>query len=183
MISNPWLERTFFSSWNDSFCPKHSNGQNGFQMMGVRVGYSALTPAPTGPEGLIVDHWSYFLSPFLPSFPTSMACGSSLTRAQTWAPAVIRTLTLPNFWPAEPSGNSLEWVSERVCFSLSLSLSLPSFLSFFLSFFRAIPTAYGSSQVTGQIGDAATGLYHSQSNARSQLSLRPTPQLIAMPDP
>ena len=50
-------------------------------------------------------------------------------------------------------------------------------------FFRAAPAAYGDSQARGPVGAAATGLYHSQSNARSQLRLRPTPQLMVTPDP
>ena len=55
----------------------------------------------------------------------------------------------------------------------------------FVCLFRAPPTAYGSSQARGQMGAAATGLYHSQmcSNARSEPHLQPTTQLIAMLDP
>ena len=55
----------------------------------------------------------------------------------------------------------------------------------FLSFciFRAAPTAYGGSQARGLIGAAAAGLGHSHSNAGSELHLRPTPQLMATPDP
>jgi len=52
-----------------------------------------------------------------------------------------------------------------------------------LSFFRATPAAYGGSQARGLIGAAATGLHHSHSNAGSEPRLRPTPQLMAMPDP
>ena len=53
---------------------------------------------------------------------------------------------------------------------------------FFFVFFRATPTAYGDSQVRGLMGAVAAGLCHSHSNARSELCLRPTPQLTAMPD-
>ena len=49
--------------------------------------------------------------------------------------------------------------------------------------FRATPVAYGSFQTRGQIGAAATGLYHSHSNTGSKLHLRTTPELTAMPDP
>ena len=49
--------------------------------------------------------------------------------------------------------------------------------------FRAAPAAYGSSQAKGQIGATATSLYHSHSNARSELHLQPTPQLTARQDP
>ena len=44
-----------------------------------------------------------------------------------------------------------------------------------LFFFRAIPTTYGGSQARDQIGATAAGLYHSQSNARSDPRLWPTP--------
>ena len=43
--------------------------------------------------------------------------------------------------------------------------------------------AYGGSQARGPIGAAAAGLHHSPSNARSELHLRPTPQLTATVDP
>ena len=42
---------------------------------------------------------------------------------------------------------------------------------------------YGVSQARGQIGAVAAGLQHSHSNGGSELCLRPTPQLMAMPDP
>ena len=56
---------------------------------------------------------------------------------------------------------------------------------FFLVFclFRAAPMAYGGSQARGQIGAVPNGLCHSHSNAGSEPHLRPTPQLMAMPDP
>ena len=49
--------------------------------------------------------------------------------------------------------------------------------------FRAACAAYGGSQFRGQIGAVAPGLHHSHSNAGSEPCLRPTPQLMAMPDP
>ena len=56
---------------------------------------------------------------------------------------------------------------------------------YFLSFglFRATPLAYGGSQARGQIRGAVDGLCHSHSNAGSEPNLRPTPQLMATPDP
>ena len=51
---------------------------------------------------------------------------------------------------------------------------------FFFFFFRAVPMAYGSSQVRDQIGAAAAGRHHS--SARSKQHLRLMPQL-ATPDP
>lgn len=44
MISNSWLERAFSSSRNDSFCPKHFNGQNGYQMMEEGAQHKLLPP-------------------------------------------------------------------------------------------------------------------------------------------
>ena len=67
---------------------------------------------------------------------------------------------------------------ERVSF-----LVFPENSFFFLSFFFLRDTAYGSSQAGGQIGATAASLCHSHSNAGSELHLRPTPQLTAMPDP
>ena len=43
--------------------------------------------------------------------------------------------------------------------------------------------AYGGSQARGLIGATPATLRHSHSNARSELHLRPIPQLTAMPDP
>jgi len=54
---------------------------------------------------------------------------------------------------------------------------------FFLLFLWAAPAAYGGSQARGRIGAVATGLRQSHSNARSQPHLRPTPQLMATPNP
>ena len=54
---------------------------------------------------------------------------------------------------------------------------------FIYLFSRAAPTAYGGSQAWGPIGAVAASLRHSHSHARSELSLRPTPWLMATPDP
>ena len=58
----------------------------------------------------------------------------------------------------------------------------PFFLHLFF-LFQAAPAAYGSSQARGQIGNAATSLHHSHSNAGAEPHLPPTPQLVATPDP
>ena len=50
-------------------------------------------------------------------------------------------------------------------------------------FFRTAPATYGSSQAWGKIRATAASLCHSHSSARSELRLRPTPQLTAVPDP
>ena len=51
---------------------------------------------------------------------------------------------------------------------------------FFFLPFRASPSALGGSQARGLIG---AGLHQSHSNAGSEPHLRPTPQLMATPDP
>ena len=51
------------------------------------------------------------------------------------------------------------------------------------AFSGATPAAYGGSQARGQIGAVAIGLCQSHSNTGSQPRVRPTPQLVAMPDP
>ena len=50
-------------------------------------------------------------------------------------------------------------------------------------FFRAALAAHGGSQARGPIGTTAAGLHHSPSSSGSQLHLRPTPHLMATPDP
>ena len=53
---------------------------------------------------------------------------------------------------------------------------------------RAMPMAFGISQVRGQIDALAAGLHHSHGNTISELHLQPiprlqpTPQLMAKPD-
>ena len=73
-------------------------------------------------------------------------------------------------------------VSEIV-FPMNTFFSL-SFLIFCpFVFSRAAPTAHGGSQARDLIRTAAAGLHQSHSNAGSELSLQPAPQLIATPDP
>ena len=52
-----------------------------------------------------------------------------------------------------------------------------------LSLFLGGPHPYGGSQARGPIGAAAADLHHSHSNKGSEPRLRPTPQLMATPDP
>ena len=60
-----------------------------------------------------------------------------------------------------------------------------SFFFFFglFAFSRAAPLVYGGSQARGLIGAVVAGLHQSHSNTRSEPRLRPTLQLMAMPDP
>ena len=65
---------------------------------------------------------------------------------------------------------------------------MEGFLFLFIYFFafcllRAAPATYGGSQAGGLIGVVAASLHHSHSNAGSEPYLRPTPELMAMPDP
>ena len=55
--------------------------------------------------------------------------------------------------------------------------------TFFFFFFRALLMAYRGSQARGRLGAVAAGLHHSHSSAGSEPHLRPTPQLMATPDP
>ena len=67
----------------------------------------------------------------------------------------------------------------------NISIFSDYILFIFWSFclFRAIPTAYGGSQARGLIRAIAAGLRQGHSNTRSKPRLRPTPQLMATPDP
>ena len=68
----------------------------------------------------------------------------------------------------------LWWLDPAFFFFFSLSF-------FFFCLFRATLTAYEGFQARGRIRAVATGLHQSHSNVEP--SLRPTPQLAAIPDP
>ena len=57
------------------------------------------------------------------------------------------------------------------------------FFLYFCLFFRAAPMVYGGSHAGGLFGAVAASLRQSHSNVGSELRLRPTPQLMATPDP
>ena len=57
------------------------------------------------------------------------------------------------------------------------------FFFFLFAFLGALRMAYGGSQARGLIGAVAADLHQSQSNVGSKPHLRPTPQLMVMPDP
>ena len=68
----------------------------------------------------------------------------------------------------------------------TLRIRFNFFLFFVFGLFAiswAALVAYGGSQARGRIGAVAAGLRQSHSNSESELSLQPTPQLTAMPDP
>ena len=68
------------------------------------------------------------------------------------------------------------------CLSMNVGFFRGFFVCLFL-LFRAAPSTHGGSQARGLIGATTAGLHHSHSSARSELHLRPTPQLMATPNP
>ena len=62
-------------------------------------------------------------------------------------------------------------------------LKIFMYLFFFCLFFSPTPVAHGDSQARGLIQAVAASLHHSHRNLGSELHLRPTPQLRAMPNP
>ena len=74
-----------------------------------------------------------------------------------------------------------KWSASQVVLSL---LQFYFFFFFCLfAFSRTTHAAYGGSQARGLIGAVDAGLRQSPSNAGSEPRLRPTPQLMATPDP
>ena len=75
--------------------------------------------------------------------------------------------------------------SHNLCLLIDAFRPLTFRFKFFFCLFafsRAVPMAYGGSQARGLIGAIVTSLRQSHSNVGSELCLRPTPQLMAMPD-
>ena len=72
-------------------------------------------------------------------------------------------------------------ITSNILFVFTHSI-FPFFFFFGLLSKRAAQVAYGGSQARGQIRAVAASLHHSHSNAGSEPCLRPTPQLMAMPD-
>ena len=56
-------------------------------------------------------------------------------------------------------------------------------IDFFFVFSRATAMTYGGSETRGLIRAVTTSQHQSHSNVGSKPHLRPTPQLMAMPDP
>ena len=78
--------------------------------------------------------------------------------------------------------NHIADVEDTLQYHLYSSL-LSFFFFFFLSFvFCLCLIAYGGFQARGLIRAIAAGLRHSHSNTRSELCLRPTPELMETPD-
>ena len=70
---------------------------------------------------------------------------------------------------------------KKVTVGWRMEIGLWTLKPFFL--FRAPSEAYGGSQARDQIRAAAASLHHSHSHSGSEPHLRPTPQLMATPDP
>ena len=104
----------------------------------------------------------YFISFHFIFLPTRMAFLSSQTRDQTHATAATQATS----------------VTMHI-------LNLPQENSHLRLFFliRATDVAFGSSQARGWTGATASSLHHSHSNARSELCLQRTLQLVAMLNP
>ena len=86
------------------------------------------------------------------------------------------------------NGVKMEFQQILKCLILTLVFCFLFFLFVFVFFLslclcRAALMAYGGSQARGLIRATAANLCQSYSNARSELHLRPTPQLTATPDP
>jgi len=103
--------------------------------------------------------------------------GGCLLKTGTWQFLTLKapTMTLQKF-----VNYPLKCSNQTGCSLLFLGLCTPGSCDFFFCLFRVTPAAYGSSQARNQIGAVAASLHHS--NARSEPSLQPTPQLTAMPD-
>ena len=93
-------------------------------------------------------------------FATPTACGSSQARDQICTTAVATQILNPL---------SHQGTAQWVCVCV------------FSGLFRVAPATYGGSQARGRIGATATGLYHSHSNAGSELCLWPTQRWILNP--
>ena len=79
--------------------------------------------------------------------------------------------------------HSLNFNKWHLSGRISVTEQIFFFFLFVFLFSRAAPAAYGGSRARGLIGAAATNLHQSYSNARFELHLWPTPQLMATPDP
>ena len=83
------------------------------------------------------------------------------------------------------SGKNLSQYHQAFTGMIHLEGRVPLILTghFFVVVFRATSAAYGGSLARGLIGATAAGLHRSHSHAGSEACLRPTPQLMVVPDP
>ena len=104
----------------------------------------------------------------LPLTPPSLHTIARNSQATLSCHSLLKRLQGPHFLPEK-------------CRTLRLGLLLFFFFFCLFSISWAAPAAYGGSQARGRA--VAAGLCQSHSNAATELHLRPTPQVTAMPDP
>ena len=75
------------------------------------------------------------------------------------------------------------FLGVRKIFWAYIEVLQKNFLFGFLPFLGPLPAANGGSQARDLIGTADASLCQSHSNTGYKLRLRPTPQLLAIPDP
>jgi len=136
---------------------------------------------------------SFFLFPFFLSFflfwpPCSI--WSSWARDHIRAPVSTYTAAVATPNPlCQPWIKPASWHCRDVADPVALQrevLTWVLFVCLFVCLFAIswpAPTVYGGSQARSPIGAVATGLCQSHSNSGCEPLLRPTPQLMAMPDP
>ena len=73
---------------------------------------------------------------------------------------------------------TMDWIKMVLCFFILICMEIVFFVFVFLGLYPRHMEVLAS----GQIGATAASLCHCHSNARSELHLRPTPQLTATPD-
>ena len=96
-------------------------------------------------------------------------------------PPLPYTKMCPHRWPLHTRGSrAQDPKSQRTGHHTSGPIQNVS-SSFFLSFLKGHTRGIWKFQARGPIRTVAPVLHHSHSNARSQPSLRPTPQLAATP--
>ena len=91
--------------------------------------------------------------------------------------------SLLDFWQVPMSKKKISKKEKKEAPKYKHIISV--FFCFFFLIFRAALAAHGGFQARGQIGATAASHSHSHSHSKagSQLRLRPTLQLTAMPDP
>ena len=149
--------------------------------------------------GLILKPWPAFL-------PVPVHWLTFMLHWQRWHQAIYQThpegkasrgwrlkANKPKRDPRADPGWRQLFLTQRVrawiLSDLDISKNFANKLSIFIYLvnlflpFRAVPKAHGGSQARGRMGAVAASLYHSHSSGGAKPCLRPTPQLMAMPDP
>ena len=132
------------------------------------------------------DHWSSHCGAMGLTVAWELQDAGMIPGLKQW----VKDPALPRL---QPQLGSDPWPRNSICHGVAkkrkkgegeiIILKQALFIYLSIQLFRAAPVAHGSSQARGQIRAAAASLYHSHSNARSELHLRPITQLMATPDP